>query len=50
VHWPGSDAAIIALVGVFLIVTIGAVAWLRALHPTIRYQPTDAAVPERVEE
>jgi len=50
VHWPGSDAAIIVLVGLFFLVTIGSVAWLRALHPAVPGQPTEAAVPERVEE
>ena len=49
-HWPGSDAAIIVLVGIFFLVTIGSIAWLRTLHPTIRRQPNKAVVPQRVEE
>jgi Ca2+/H+ antiporter, TMEM165/GDT1 family len=31
VDWPGSDLAIIAFVGLFALVTLGSVAWLRAL-------------------
>ena len=34
VHWPGSDLAILALVGVFVVVTSGAVVWMRTLLPT----------------
>ncbi len=49
-HWPGSDAAIIVLIGVFFLVTIGSIAWLRTLHPTFRRQPNKAVVPQRVEE
>jgi uncharacterized membrane protein len=49
-RWPGSDAAIIVLIGVFSLVTVGSIAWLRTLHPTLPTQPTDLAVPERVEE
>jgi len=48
-HWPGSDAAIIVLVGVFSLVTMGSIACLRTLQPTVR-QATKAAMPERVEE
>jgi uncharacterized membrane protein len=33
VHWPGGDLAILALVGLFALVTGGLVAWLRALGP-----------------
>jgi uncharacterized membrane protein len=49
-HWPGSDAAIILLIGIFSVVTIGSIAWLRTLHPTTHRQPTDAVASERVEE
>jgi Ca2+/H+ antiporter, TMEM165/GDT1 family len=35
VHWPGSDLAIIGFVAIFATVTLGAVAWLRALLPPI---------------
>ncbi len=49
-HWPGSDAAIIVLIGLFFVVTIGSIAWLRTLRPTVHAQPTDALTPERVEE
>jgi uncharacterized membrane protein len=49
-HWPGSDAAIIVLIGVFSLVTIGSIAWLRTLHPTVRGQRADVGVSERVEE
>jgi len=38
------------LVGIFFLVTIGSIAWLRTLHPTIRRQPNKAVVPQRVEE
>ncbi|HWE68445.1 MAG TPA: hypothetical protein VG298_17530 [Acidimicrobiales bacterium] len=38
VHWPGDDLAIIVLVGVFALVTLAAVTWLR----TGLRQPTDA--------
>jgi uncharacterized membrane protein len=33
VHWPGGDLAILALVGLFALVTLGLVAWLRVLGP-----------------
>jgi uncharacterized membrane protein len=49
-HWPGSDAAIIVLIGVFSLVTLGSIAWLRTLHPTVRGQRADVGVSERVEE
>jgi uncharacterized membrane protein len=49
-HWPGSDAAIIVLIGIFFVVTIGSIAWLRTLHPTHHAQPTDALAPEGVQE
>ena len=49
-HWPGSDAAIIVLIGVFSLVTIGSIAWLRTLHPTVRASRADVGVSERVEE
>jgi uncharacterized membrane protein len=49
-HWPGSDAASIVLIGVFSLVTIVSIAWLRALHPTVRGQRADVGVSERVEE
>ena len=32
VHWPGSDLAIIVLVGVFVVVTVAATSWLRTLR------------------
>ena len=49
-HWPGSDAAIIVLIGLFFLVTMGSIAWLRSLQPTARYRPSDTSVPEPVEE
>jgi uncharacterized membrane protein len=49
VHWPGSDVAIIGLIGVFFLVTIGAIAWLRSLGPRVSL-PTRTVVPEGVEE
>jgi uncharacterized membrane protein len=49
-HWPGSDAAILVLIGVFSLVTIGTIAWLRAVHSIVRGQRTDVGLPERVEE
>jgi len=33
VHWPGSDLAIPVLIGLFALVTVVAVAWMRALLP-----------------
>ncbi len=32
-HWPGSDAAIIGLVALFVVVTVASVAWLRSVLP-----------------
>lgn len=32
VHWPGSDLAIVVLIGLFFLVTIGSIAWLRTLR------------------
>jgi len=49
-HWPGSDAAIIVLIGIFFLVTAGSIAWLRTLQPSVRLEPSDAVVPERVDE
>jgi uncharacterized membrane protein len=49
-HWPGSDAAIIVLVGLFFLVTMGSIAWFRSLRSTDGRQPTDLSVPESVEE
>jgi uncharacterized membrane protein len=49
-HWPGSDAAIIAFIALFALVTVCSVTWLRGLHRTLRRQPTDVGVSERVEE
>jgi uncharacterized membrane protein len=34
VHWPGSDAAIVGFVGLFALVTLGSVTWLRTMRPT----------------
>jgi uncharacterized membrane protein len=36
VHWPGSDVAIIGLIGLFFFVTMISVAWLRKLQPSGR--------------
>jgi uncharacterized membrane protein len=49
-HWPGSDAAIIVLIGVFSLVALGTIARMRTWHPTIRGQRTDVGRSERVEE
>ncbi len=35
VHWPGSDVAILGFVGLFALVTLGSVAWLRAMRPPL---------------
>jgi len=32
-HWPGGDLAIIGLIGIFTIVTLGAIAWLKWASP-----------------
>jgi uncharacterized membrane protein len=34
VHWPGSDLAILGLVGVFFVVTVGSIVGLRSGRPT----------------
>jgi uncharacterized membrane protein len=47
VHWPGSDLAIIFLVGLFFVVTMGSIAWMRALRP-MAAEPS-AVASERVE-
>jgi uncharacterized membrane protein len=49
-HWPGSDTAILALIGVFFLVTMGSIAWLRTLQPNVRPRETHAVATERVEE
>ena len=49
VHWPGSDLAIVALVGFFLVVTAGSAAWLRTLRPS-GLQPTQSSATQRVSE
>jgi uncharacterized membrane protein len=33
VDWPGKDLAIIGLIGLFVVVTMGSIAWLRAVRP-----------------
>lgn len=33
VHWPGSDLAIPVLIGLFALVTVAAIGWMRALLP-----------------
>jgi uncharacterized membrane protein len=49
-HWPGSDGAIIALVCVFFLVTVGSIAWLRTMQPITGRHPMHVDVPERAEE
>jgi uncharacterized membrane protein len=49
VHWPGSDLAIIYLIGLFLVVTMGSVAWMRTLRPGDLERPP-APASERGEE
>jgi uncharacterized membrane protein len=49
VRWPGSDLAIIVLIGVFLLVTAASVAWLRSVRPAIA-QPAHSPAHELVEE
>ena len=46
VHWPGSDLAIIVLVGVFAVVTLAAVALLRTAPPA----RVSSLVPEQADE
>ena len=43
VHWPGSDAAILGLIALFAVVTLGSVAWLRSTGPAVRAPATAAA-------
>jgi uncharacterized membrane protein len=45
VHWPGSDLAILALIGLFVIVTLGSVSLLRTWR-----QPDAVAAPALVDE
>jgi Ca2+/H+ antiporter, TMEM165/GDT1 family len=46
VHWPGSDLAIIFLIGLFFLVTMGSIAWLRTVQPQAPEAPS-APVAER---
>lgn len=46
VHWPGSDLAILGLVGLFVVVTLGSVALLRASSPAASSRVA-ALVPEQ---
>jgi uncharacterized membrane protein len=50
VHWPGSDLAILALVGLFVVVTASSVALLRSMQPAVSHQQVGALVPERGDE
>jgi uncharacterized membrane protein len=49
VRWPGSDVAILGLVGVFFLVTMASIAWLRSVRPPVS-PPMPASVPEGIEE
>jgi uncharacterized membrane protein len=49
-HWPGSDAAIIGFVGMFFLVTMGSIAWLRTLGAPVRRPQSHIAVQEGVDE
>jgi len=49
VRWPGSDLAIIMLIGVFTLVTLGTVVLLRAPPPTVASR-ADSFVPEGLKE
>jgi uncharacterized membrane protein len=49
VHWPGSDLAIIVLVGVFAVVTLAAVALLRTSPPALSAR-VSTLVPEQADE
>lgn len=51
VHWPGSDAAILALVALFAAVTFATTTWLRAINPAVGHHdahtgPSGARPPE----
>lgn len=46
VHWPGSDLAIVVLVGVFVVITAATVQWMRTLHAVPTRQ---SAAPKPVE-
>jgi uncharacterized membrane protein len=48
-HWPGNDLGILMLIGIFSLVTLGAVALLRAMPPTAR-PAVDALVADGAEE
>jgi uncharacterized membrane protein len=53
VHWPGSDAAILALVALFAAVTFATTTWLRATdpaarHPEVNTQPNGARPAEEL--
>jgi uncharacterized membrane protein len=49
VRWPGSDVAILGLVGMFFLVTMASIVWLRSVRPPVP-PPIRATVPEGVEE
>jgi uncharacterized membrane protein len=47
VHWPGGDLAILALIGLFLVVTLGSVRLLRVPDPTPVAAPSTDREPEQ---
>jgi uncharacterized membrane protein len=49
VHWPGSDLFILALIGLFVVVTAGAVAWMKRLVPGTGAAGRPAVAPARVD-
>jgi Ca2+/H+ antiporter, TMEM165/GDT1 family len=49
VHWPGSDLAIVVLVGVFVVVTAAATQWMRTVSVTPTDSSNTGAEPEQVE-
>jgi uncharacterized membrane protein len=49
VHWPGSDLFILALIGLFVVVTAGAVAWMKRLVPGSGAAGRPAVAPARID-
>jgi uncharacterized membrane protein len=41
VRWPGSDLFILALIGIFVVVTMGTVGWLRTMRPVAGGAPSE---------
>ena len=49
VHWPGSDLAIVVIIGIFALFTLGLVTWLRRVGPRSGLAAPGVAVERRAE-